>query len=146
MVSLVTSVQYLSVLKDFPGDRSLANLVRHWNELTRSLPDERFVVDLEGIESERVRADMGKIILASGHFLAGQVRDEPIVLGQLAVTDLVLSETIFVDTETDMEKRRDYLEKYSAGLRSIAQMKIPIGTVHIHVTYCSVDKVEDIVE
>lgn len=138
------SAEYTKLPQVVGTDGSLANLLIEWEDLTRRSPTTRFVVDLSGIGHTSLRTHMTEVVTATGHFVGGVNRIDPIIRSTLPITDLVLSETIFVDTETDIDKRQDYLTKYQVGLKSMNRLKIPQGAVHIHITYCSIDKVDDV--
>lgn len=59
--------------------------------------------------------------------------------------DLILTETILVDTETDVQKRRVYFEKYTLLLESVAGQENPGRFFHLHITHCSIDKIEQVI-
>lgn len=55
-----------------------------------------------------------------------------------------ISETLFLDAESDTAIRDRYLEKYLTSLHFMRRLAVPTDSVHVHITYCSIDKSAEI--
>ncbi|WGP06728.1 hypothetical protein QFE97_02910 [Bacillus subtilis] len=83
------------------------------------------------------------VVRASGHSFDGL--ESSLNFEDRPGRDLIFTETILVDTETDIHKRRIYFEKYSLLLESVAAQENSGSFFHLHISHCSIDKVEQVI-
>lgn len=57
----------------------------------------------------------------------------------------VITETIFIDTETDEIRCRNFLVKYRRLIESVSRQAAVQRAQHIHITHCSIDKAEQVI-
>lgn len=138
------SGQISVVYEASPQERSsLSSFLDWWFETLDAAPlNSLFIVTLDGA-SEDLTDAANQVVQACNHIVEGDRQYRTVE--NTAISTVVFSETIFLDTESDVEAHRRYLHYYSRTLRSVqAQEKISDG-LHIHFTHCSIDKEEAVV-
>ena len=96
-------------------------------------------MDLSLLEDDQAEA-LNQVILACGHgtnFSPSRELLEP------AARRFLLVETIFADTETNHDALSKLLTMYRETLESIANQHFIVNSTALHVTYCSVDKLQE---
>lgn len=124
-----------------PGNISWRRLLLWWAERIEANPESHYRVDLTSLDEQKKEA-LGQVVTACGHATGSKRRL------QLFPTDsstFLLMETIFADTETSYETLVRLLAMYRQSLLSIADQNHVADVSAVHVTYCSVDKTQELI-
>ena len=122
-----------------PANLSWRRLFLWWGERIEADSGARYTVDLSLLEDDQAEA-LNQVILACGHgtnFSPSRELLEP------AARRFLLVETIFADTETNDDALSKLLTMYRETLESIANQHFIVNSTALHVTYCSVDKLQE---
>ncbi|TWS58200.1 hypothetical protein AKJ27_03210 [Corynebacterium glutamicum] len=119
---------------------SIPEFIEKWSNWLRQNDFElNDLFETSGVPEE-LRSTAHAIIKSA--WFASEESDAPVYFDTSRV---ILAETIFADTETRKEVLDRLLETYQATLISVATQLPVVDTTSVHVTYCSVDKVEEFI-
>lgn len=123
-----------------PGNISWRRLLLWWAERIEESPESHFCVDLASLDEQK-REALGQVVTACGHATGSKRRLQLIPADS---SFFLLMETIFADTETSYETLVRLLAMYRQSLRSIADQNYVADVSAVHITYCSVDKSQEL--
>ncbi len=122
-----------------PANLSWRRLILWWGERIEAASSVRYIVDLSLLDPDQSQA-LNQIVVACGHDTNHAPARE--LLDPFARRFLLL-ETIFADTETNSDVLSKLLTMYRETLGSISKQHSVVNSTAVHVTYCSVNKLQE---
>lgn len=122
-----------------PAGLSWRRLFLWWAERIESDSARRYTVDLSKLESDQQEA-FHQVVSACGHETS---LGRPWGLHLTGAKRCLMVETIFADSETNSSTLLRLLTLYRSTLRSLAEQEYVPNCGAVHVTYCSIDKVQE---
>lgn len=122
-----------------PANLSWRRLFLWWGERIEADSGVRYIVDLSLLDEDQAEA-LNQVVVACGH---GTNSTLPRELLDPTAKRFLLVETIFADTEKQISALSKLLAMYRETLESIANQYPVSNSMALHVTYCSVDKLQE---